>query len=73
MKNKILVVLSVFVIGIFLTAGVWAVELVECKPPPVSDCLGGSCSYLDSFGDCCTACCTITDKPTCDATGCRCS
>lgn len=48
----------------------------NCEALPISQCPGGSCSYVIFFGgepkDCCTACCPTGFRSICNSSGCQC-
>ena len=88
MIKKILILMGIFVFGIMtimnaslakngddtvldlLSLG--KIASAACESGSTENCPGGSCSFTDSFGDCCDACCPEGKDPTCDSTGCRC-
>ncbi len=88
MKKKIFIGLTGMIFGVLMMLNVsfakndiklgtdlisfGKIAVAECEAPPVQNCPGGSCSHLDSFGDCCAACCPSDKDPKCDSTGCWC-
>lgn len=86
MKKKILILMGIFVFGIMTIMNASMAKngddtvldllslgkIASAELESGDNCPGGSCSYTDSFGDSCNACCPEGKDPLCDSTGCRC-
>lgn len=88
MKKKVLLSLSTLLLLVFIAVGVnikqdkntlmmnLTLSNIEALATPeggnAKDCPGGSCSYTDSWGNKCTACCPDGKDPRCTSSGCEC-
>lgn len=87
MKRKVLFCLSFCFVVVAIAIGVdksqskeqlglsdWALANVEAlaSGENTKECPGGYCSYKDSMGNECNACCPDGKDPKCDSFGCTC-
>jgi hypothetical protein len=49
------------------------VEALAQESGNTVDCPGGSCTYANSYGESCSACCPSEKNPQCNSFGCGCS
>lgn len=88
MKKKLTLITAVFVIAIISLVNIsknslqfdgnisldsFSLMSQTLAENNATNCPGGSCSYTDSVGGTCSACCPTGKNPNCDSWGCTCS